>query len=89
MSGADTGTQPNAIVVDRGLLDDMRPEPFLNGELISLHECFRFYLSGLQTKRDSFVYDTDAGRLGTRIRTFLTSSDDRAREMFHDTRDRK
>ena len=70
-------------------MDDMRPEPFLNGELISLRECFSFYHSGLQTKRDGFVYDAQAARLSDRIRTFLTYGDDHAREMFHDTRDRK
>jgi len=57
VSGAEAGTQPNAVVVDRGLLEDMRPEPFLNGELISLRECLGFYRSGLKSKRDDLVYD--------------------------------
>ena len=89
MAGADAGTPPNAVQVARGLLDDMRPMPFLNGELICLRECICFYRSGLQTKRDDFVYDPLAARLSDRIRAFLAAGDNRAREVFHDTRDRK
>jgi type ISP restriction-modification system protein/N-6 DNA methylase len=89
LSGADAGTQPNAVAVERELLDDMRPMPFLNGDLISLSECFRFYRSGLQTKRDSLVYHPQTARLGDQIREFLAANDNQAREMFHDTRDRK
>jgi len=88
-SGADAGTQPNAVTVDRDLLDDMRPMPFLNGDLISLRECFSFHRSGLQTKRDGLVYDPLATRLSDRIREFIAADDNRAREIFHDTRDRK
>jgi predicted helicase len=88
ISQADAGTQPNAVPVERGLLDDMRPMPFLNGELISLRECFSFSRSGLQTKRDDLVYDPSIARLSDRIRGFLSDGDDDARETFHDTRDR-
>ena len=86
---ADAGTQSDPVAVARGVLDDMRPMPFLNGELISLRECFVFYRSGLQTKRDDLVYDVSRARLGDRIKEFLAAGDNRAREMFHDTRDRK
>jgi predicted helicase len=89
MSRADTGTPPNPVAVARDLLDDMRPMPFLNGNLISLSECFRFYRSGLQTKRDEFAYSPSIAWLRNRITDFLSASDNRAREMFHDTRDRK
>ena len=88
-SGADAGTLPNAVPVERDLLDDMRPMPFLNGNLVSLAENFCFYGSGLQTKRDSFSYDTRRAVLADRIQSFLTAEDDHARQMFHDTRDRK
>jgi uncharacterized protein YjeT (DUF2065 family) len=54
LSRAESGTQSNPILVERGLLDDMRPMPFLNGDLSSIVECFSFYRSGLQTKRDDF-----------------------------------
>ena len=63
VSRADAGTPSNAVAVERGLLDDMRPMPFLNGELVSLRDCFSFYRSGLQTKRDDLVYDPSMARL--------------------------
>jgi hypothetical protein len=43
----------------------------------------------LQTKRDSFVYDPRRTTLGDRIRDFLAADDEHARQMFHNTRDRK
>lgn len=88
-SGVDSGMRRNAVAVERDLLDDMRPTPFLNGDLIGLHECFSFYRSGLQTKRDSLVYDPQIARLSTRIRSFLAANNNDSREMFHDTRDLK
>ena len=88
LHGVDAGAQPDAISVDRDALDDMRPEPFLNGELIQLVECFGFYRSGLQSKRDNFVYDVRRDMLINRIKEFLSESDGRARQIFHDTRDR-
>ncbi len=88
MGRAEAGTPSAPVLVTRGVLEDMRPMPFLNGELVSLHECFLFYRSGLQTKRDDLVYDPSIDRLRDRIRTFVAAGDNRAREMFHDTRDR-
>ena len=52
----EAGFPSNAVAVRRGLLEDMRPKPFLNGDLVSLSECFAFRRSGIQTKRDHFVY---------------------------------
>lgn len=89
MSGADAGSLPNAVPVERDRLENMRPEPFLNGQLLSLTDCFNFYRTGLQTKRDSLVYHPQRSSLTERIRSFLAASDEQAREMFHDTRDRK
>ncbi|MDH3472446.1 MAG: N-6 DNA methylase [Rhodospirillales bacterium] len=88
-AGAEAGALPNSVLLDRDLLDDMRPRPFLNGDLIGLNECFEFYRSGVQTKRDDFVYSPNEARLSERIAAFLAATDDEAREMFHDTRDRK
>ena len=88
-AGAEAGALPNSVVVERDLLDDMRPRPFLNGDLINLNECFEFYRSGIQTKRDHFVYSPDQRILADRIAAFLAATDDEAREMFHDTRDKK
>jgi hypothetical protein len=89
LSRAESGTQSNPIAVARGLLDDMRPMPFLNGDLSSIVEYFSFYRSGLQTKRDDFVYSPSSAQLTERVEAFLRAGDNRAREMFHDTRDRK
>ncbi len=36
ISGAEAGTLPNAVPVERDLLDDMRPMPFQNGGWVSL-----------------------------------------------------
>jgi hypothetical protein len=36
MSGTEAGTLPNAVPVERDLLDDMRPMPFLNGNLTDI-----------------------------------------------------
>lgn len=82
---AEVGTPSDAIPITRGPLEDMRPRPFLNGELVSLRDCFAFSLSGLQTKRDDFVYDASRIRLSGRIHAFLVANDADAREMFHHT----
>jgi predicted helicase len=86
---ADAGTSANPVEVSRGPLEDMKPEPFLNGDLIDLTRCFEFYHNGTQTKRDSLVYDPLAPRLRERIEAFLAADESQAKEMFHDTRDRK
>jgi uncharacterized protein YjeT (DUF2065 family) len=82
---ADAGTPPHAIAVERGLLDDMRPMPFQNGEWVSLSACFVFRRSGVQTKRDHFVYSPTRGILTERLTEFRQLSDRAAREAFADT----
>lgn len=86
--GAALGELPDAVPVVRGLLDDMRPHPFLNGELISLPQCFEFYRSGLQSKRDHLVYNPTVTGLTAQIEEFLHATEGQARTLFHDTRDR-
>jgi hypothetical protein len=85
LRGADAGTQPNAIAVERGLLDDMRPEPFQNGEWVSLGSCFVFRSSGVQSKRDYFVYSPSRGILVDRLIDFSQMSEDAAKEAFAST----
>jgi predicted helicase len=51
-SGIELGTQPNAVPVARGPLDDMRPEPFQNGEWLDLREIFTFTKSGMKSGND-------------------------------------
>lgn len=87
--GASSGTLLNAVGIDRGELENWRPTPFQNGEWLSLREAFSFSLSGLQTKRDHFVYSPDRQDLIDRIIAFLKLSGEPARTLFHDSRDRK
>ncbi|MGH6839432.1 MAG: N-6 DNA methylase, partial [Methylocella sp.] len=88
-AGSETGTRPGAVDVERDLLDDMKPEPFRNGEWPTIESCFVFKRSGLQTKRDDFVYSISRNALQERIAGFLSAPANRAREIFHDSRDRK
>ena len=45
--GGDSGRRPGSVDVDRGRLDDMKPEAFQNGEWPSIAQCFAFSSSGL------------------------------------------
>ncbi len=83
--GADAGMLPNAVPVERALLDNMRPEPFQNGEWISLNACFNFRLSGVQTKRDDFVYSPVREVLIERLGEFRLMADAAAQEAFPST----
>jgi len=56
LEGESEGTLPGAVEVDRRLLDDMRPAPFLNGSLVSVFETFDFGSSGIETTRDHLAY---------------------------------
>lgn len=88
-AGADAGAREGGVGVARAALDDMRPKPFMNGDLLSLRESFSFLRSGLQTKRDDFVYALDRPSLASRIQRFVSASEAEAKESFHDSRDRK
>jgi predicted helicase len=70
MTRAEPGRLTNAVVVQRELLDDMRPRPFENGEWISISSCFTFRRSGIQTKRDDFVYSPSRQTLNERLVRF-------------------
>ncbi len=85
MSGAEAGTLPNAVSVVRDSLDDMRPEPFRNGEWVGLASCFVFCHSGVQTKRDHFVYSPARDALIGRLVEFSGMNDDAARDAFEST----
>jgi hypothetical protein len=69
---AEDGRLPNAIAVERGILDPMRPRPFLDGNLIGMNECFSFSRSGIQTKRDDFVYSPSDALLREKIQEFIS-----------------
>lgn len=86
--GVHSGDRPGAIRIDRNVLDDMKPLPFQSGEWLPLSDCFEFGRSGVQTKRDAFVYSLAHDTLASRMRDFLAAEGNAAREMFHDSRDR-
>ncbi len=82
------GMIDDTIIVDRDSLDDMRPAPFSSMAAPNLFSLFSFRISGLQTKRDKFVYATNRNTLTSRIKRFLLLNDREAAEQFHDSRDR-
>lgn len=84
-SGSEIGELQSTLSVSRGILNDFRPKPFLNGELIGLTGCFNFYRSGVQTKRDSFVYSPSRLVLLARLTDFYASSDELAEKNFAHT----
>jgi predicted helicase len=89
ISRADSGTPPNAVRVERGLLDDMRPEPFQNGEWLSLREVFSFTKSGMKSGNDDVFVSPLRPRLRTQVTGLLgtrASRYDAALETFYSYR---
>ncbi|KPH82148.1 type ISP restriction/modification enzyme [Bosea vaviloviae] len=84
-NAAAVGRLANDVSVERPELDDFRPEPFMNGEWVSLSELFGFQRSGVQTKRDSFAYATSRQLLRERIDTLRRIPDEQAANLFHPT----
>jgi predicted helicase len=64
---SETGALPNPVVVKRGPLDDMRPQPFQNGEWLSLREVFVFSKSGMKSGRDSVFVSAVQTRLRNQV----------------------
>ena len=83
--GVEAGTLPNAVAVKRGLLDDMRSRPFYNGEWISIHDCFNFASSGLESKRDAVVYAVSCQLLEMKIRAILGLEGEALDDAFNST----
>jgi Type ISP C-terminal specificity domain/N-6 DNA Methylase len=65
--GRDTGTRPGAVTVERGALDDMKPEPFQTGEWVGLSECFGFRKSGIKTQNDPVLVKANQSDLASGI----------------------
>ena len=82
---AGAGAMDQSVRVDRGLLDDMRPAPFQNGEWLSVSEVFNFFGSGIQTKRDEFAYAPTRDHLLQRLQVFVDAPLLAASGMFHPT----
>jgi predicted helicase len=89
LAGSETGERPGAVLINRDRLDPFKPKPFQDVEWASMSQCFIFNRSGLQTKRDDFVYAFSRTAMRERIASFLAVLADPARAMFHDSRDRK
>ncbi|MGZ8370119.1 MAG: type ISP restriction/modification enzyme [Caulobacteraceae bacterium] len=85
LEGEEAGALPDGVRVDRGALEDFRPLPFLNGDLISLGDVFDFYRSGVQSKRDAFVYATDRKILTERIKNFIAEYPNKSLPTFSPT----
>ncbi len=84
-AGAESGNLPGAIEIDRGRLEPFKPLPFQQAAWPQLSSCFSFYRSGIQTKRDEFVYAIRAAALESRILGYLRGSDADAIAAFHET----
>ena len=68
---ADAGMQLNSVVVERDLLDDMRPKPFQNGEWLDLREAFIFAKSGMKSGDDDVFVSPVRGRLRDQVTPLL------------------
>lgn len=75
MTGCEAGKMDSAVTVDRRLLEDMRPVPFENGSWPIVTQCFKFYRSGVQSKRDKFVYSVSKDALLSRIDQFKEANE--------------
>jgi hypothetical protein len=62
-AGAETGRLPDAVPVERGALDDMRPLPFQVGSFINLRRAFSFTKSGMKSGDDTTFVRVRRGQL--------------------------
>lgn len=88
LQGRSDAGAVEGVSVARGTLDDFRPEPFENGEWVSLDTAFAFRSSGCQTKRDRFTVGLTSENLRERIQSFVAAPAQVAAELFHSSRDR-
>lgn len=72
--GAAAGHLPNAVPVNRGLLDDFRPRPFGNGEWPSIRNCFTFSKSGMKSGNDPVFVDVERTSLSQKVDQYLLSA---------------
>jgi hypothetical protein len=73
-SGADIGRLGGSLQISRGLLDDMRPEPFQNGDWASLRDCFIFSKSGMKSGNDEVFSAVARPQLRIRVTQALGSA---------------
>jgi hypothetical protein len=71
LEGEEAGSLPDSVTVDRGALEDMRPLPFMNGDLISVREAFSFTKSGMKSGNDDFFVGFDRAGLRNSVENFI------------------
>jgi hypothetical protein len=71
LEGEEAGTLSDSVSVDRGALEDMRPRPFMNGDLISLREAFYFTKSGMKSGNDPALVSFTREKLRTCVTEFI------------------
>ncbi|MEA3018010.1 MAG: hypothetical protein QOI38_2732, partial [Sphingomonadales bacterium] len=79
--GAAAGSRPGGVRLDRGPLDDLRPEPFGAVRWPSIKDCFNAHGLGIQSKRDHLVYGLSAAELRTKIQEFRQAPDEEAAKI--------
>lgn len=82
---AENGAISGAVNIQRNLLDDFKPVPFQGTGWPALNEVFKFASSGIQTKRNSFVYATDRTQLLERLEAFRSMAEPDASISFGPT----
>ncbi|MBX3561647.1 MAG: N-6 DNA methylase [Sphingomonas sp.] len=73
---AATGEMQDAVAVERGVLDDMRPAPFQNGEWLSIREAFAFSKSGMKSGNDPIFVATNEASLPSKVAPALAARAD-------------
>jgi predicted helicase len=76
IAGSETGTRLGAVDVVRGLLDDMKPEPFQREVWPSLSSCFAFRKSGVKTQNDPVLVKVNRSDLKSDVRPLIASRHD-------------
>jgi hypothetical protein len=95
MDSCDNGRQPEGTEIDRGRLDDMKPEPFQKGEWVSLPGCFAFQKSGVKSQNDPDLVKVIRSTLRSAVQPLIASRADPSyrpeleREMAYRPLDRR
>jgi hypothetical protein len=72
----DSGIADSHVPVDRPLLDDFRPEPFQEGNWVSIREAFSFSKSGMKSGDDDVFVSVDVSALPAQVQPLLAPRDD-------------
>jgi len=76
VEGEKSGSLGGDVVVERGLLDDMRPLPFFNGDLVSLRDAFVFTKSGMKSGNDEVFVAFDQKSLKAATAQIISAQTD-------------